>query len=178
MKDYGWLIVYVMGCIIILFLEVCVCSYLIPLKYKDKILFYAQQFNLSTDLVCAVVNAESGYNPLALSQAGAQGLMQLMPSTAQYLADKLNINIDDIYDIDTNLRLGCYYLSFLINKYKNTTTALCAYNAGPNSVDGWLKNQNYSQNGKDLTFIPYKETRDYIRKIDIFRTFYINIYNF
>ena len=103
--------------------------------------------------------------------------MQLMPSTAQYLANKLNLEYSDIYDIDTNIHLGCYYLSLLIDKYQDVDVALCAYNAGPKTVDMWLKNANYSQNSKTLNVIPYPETRNYLRKIKVFRTFYTKIYN-
>lgn len=169
---------YILGCIIVLLLNVLAYQLIVPLKYKEQILFYCNKFNLPPDLIFAVVNAESKFNPHAKSSAGAEGLMQLTHSTAQYLANQTGISLDDVYDVDTNLHLGCYYLSVLINKYQDTKVALCAYNAGPNTVDGWLNNNNYSQNGKNLLYIPFKETRNYVRKIDIFRTFYINIYNF
>lgn len=168
---------YCFGCAIILFLFGCVCAYTLPIKYRDTITFYCKQYNLDTAIVCAVINTESRYQHNAISSAGAQGLMQLMPSTAQYLADELNIELKNLFLVDVNIHLGCYYLRKLLNKYDDIFVALCAYNAGPNTVDGWLNNTKYSQNKKTLKLVPYAETRNYLRKINIYRTFYTKIYN-
>ena len=168
---------YGLGCIIILFLFGCVCAYTVPLKYRDTITLYCKKFDLNPAIVCAVVNAESKYQSNAISSAGAQGLMQLMPSTAQYLAEELNFELKNLFDIDANIYLGCYYLRKLLNKYNDVQVALCAYNAGPNTVDGWLNNTKYSQNNTTLDTIPYPETSNYLRKVNIYRTLYTKIYN-
>ena len=168
---------YIILIVIILAGWIYTLNYLLPYSYKSYIMQYARAYELDPSLVCAVINTESRFKQNAKSSAGAVGLMQLMPSTANELAKKLNIDNYDLYDAKTNIQLGCYYLSKLINQYAVLQTALCAYNAGPNTVNQWLNDTKYSVDKQTLTHIPYKETANYIRKVDIFRTFYTNIYN-
>ena len=137
-----------------------------PTKYKDQVLVCSQEFNLPVNLIFAVINTESSFNPTAVSKAGAVGLMQIKPSTANFIADKLLVFNYKLTDPDTNIRFGCYYLRYLINKFKITETALCAYNAGESTVDKWLKDKRYSLDGVNLKSIPYKETANYITKIN------------
>jgi len=102
---------------------------------------------LDPRLVQAVVQVESGYNPRALSNKGAMGLMQLMPGTAAQLA------VDDPWDIEQNLRGGTSYLRQMLDRFGDLELALAAYNAGPEAVV------------KHSGIPPYEETRDYVRKI-------------
>ena len=85
----------------------------------------------------------------------------------------------EIFSIDTNIRYGCYYLRYLIDKFKVEKTALSAYNAGEGNVLSWLKNNKYSIDGKSLNTIPFKETEEYIKKVyksyDKYRKLYGNI---
>ena len=149
----------------------------LPINYRNEIKFYSNKYELDTNLIYAVINTESSFNPNAKSKSGAMGLMQLMPKTAQHVADCLNVETFNLFLPETNIAFGCFYLKELINKYKNINTALCAYNAGSGNVDLWLKNNEYSKNGKEISFIPFIETRNYVRKINIFRTFYANVFN-
>ena len=171
------LIAYTMGVLILVCTITFFISKFLPYNYKTEINNYSNLYNLPTNLICAVINAESHFNKKAISSAGAVGLMQLMPTTAKQLADELNLKNIDLYAPNTNINLGCYYLSKLILKYKNINTALCAYNAGPKNVDVWLINKKHSKDMLVIDYIPFKETRNYIRKINIFRTFYTNVYN-
>ena len=96
------------------------------------------------------------------------GLMQLLPSTANDIANRLNILEYDIFDPNTNIMFGCYYLRYLLDLYnQNIDYAIMAYNAGLGTVNDWLKNNILDDN------IPYKETKDYIKKIK----FNMKIYN-
>lgn len=150
-----------------------------PIKYASEIEYYSQKYNLDPGLVASVVNVESSYKTKAKSNKNAIGLMQIKLSTANYLN---NINLtneiseSDLFKPTTNLDYGCMYLRYLINKFDDTTTALCAYNAGETRVRSWLKSGIYSLDGKTLNYIPYLETRNYIEKINSNLKFYNKVY--
>jgi soluble lytic murein transglycosylase-like protein len=117
--------------------------------YEPYVLENSNLQSLRPELVRAVIQVESGYNPRALSPKGAMGLMQLMPETARMLGVKRP------YDPEQNIRGGTRYLRLLLDKYQgNEELALAAYNAGSGAVDKY---------GKQVP--PYRETRDYVRKV-------------
>ncbi|MGQ0733020.1 MAG: lytic transglycosylase domain-containing protein [Acidobacteriota bacterium] len=117
-------------------------------RYNDLIQHHARAFGVSPDLVRAVIQAESAFNPLAVSPKGAMGLMQLMPATAQELG------VRDPFHPPENIRGGVTYLARLLTRYnQNVELALAAYNAGPASVERYG------------TVPPYRETQAYVRKI-------------
>ena len=119
-------------------------------QYDDIIRDSARQHSVRTDLVRAVVQVESGYNPFATSPKGALGLMQLMPATIQ------QFGVKNPFDPIENIRAGVAYLRRLLDKYMdNEVLALAAYNAGPGAVD---------RHGQAVP--PYRETRDYVSKIN------------
>ncbi len=117
-------------------------------RYDDLIQQHASQKGLSPELVRAVIQAESGFNPRAISSKGAMGLMQLMPATARELG------VSDAFHPEQNIRGGVTYLARLLARYdQNVELALAAYNAGPVSVERYG------------AVPPYRETRDYVKKI-------------
>lgn len=142
---------------------------LFPLKFEKDIKIYAKEYYLTPELVASVINVESGFDQTQVSNVGAIGLMQLMPSTALEIADKLmieNFKIDDLYDPTVNIRFGCFYLRYLLDFYNdNLNNALASYNAGLSNVNSWLINSEYSADGENLNNIPYKETRNFVNKI-------------
>jgi soluble lytic murein transglycosylase-like protein len=118
--------------------------------YDDLIAFNARAQGVRTDLVRAVMQVESAFNPLARSPKGAMGLMQLMPDTMK------EFHVANAFDPAENIRGGVAYLRQLLDRYSNNEVlALAAYNAGPGAVD---------KHGQ--TVPPYKETQDYVRKIN------------
>jgi len=144
-------------------------SFLYPIKFENYIVKYSNENNLDASLVASVINVESSYNHQAKSNAGACGLMQILPSTASYVCSIFkieNFKNSDLFLPQTNIEIGCLYLKYLINKFKNTNTALASYNAGETVVKNWLKNPNYSKDGKTLFKIPFAETDQYIKKIN------------
>jgi soluble lytic murein transglycosylase-like protein len=118
-------------------------------RFESLVQEHAQRHSLRPDLVRAVIQVESGFNPQARSPRGAMGLMQLMPGTAAELG------VRNPYDPAENIRGGCTYLSKLMDRYNgNEELALAAYNAGAEAVD---------RHGK--TVPPYRETRDYVKRV-------------
>ncbi|MGE5244544.1 MAG: lytic transglycosylase domain-containing protein [Betaproteobacteria bacterium] len=118
--------------------------------YEDLIRQHAQLNGVRTDLVRAVVQVESGFNPRARSPKGALGLMQLMPATIR------EFNVRNPFDPGDNVRAGVAYLRQLLDRYNNNEQlALAAYNAGPGAVDS---------HGE--TVPPYRETKEYVYRIN------------
>jgi soluble lytic murein transglycosylase-like protein len=107
----------------------------------------ARANNIDPLLVHSVIQVESNYNPNAVSSAGAQGLMQLMPGTAR------DLGVTDSFDPRQNIEAGVKYLKYLKDQYQDDKLALAAYNAGPGSV------QKYK------AVPPYPETRDYVKRV-------------
>ncbi len=140
-------------------------KFIYPNKYEDIVLEYSGEYELSPHLVFAVIKTESNFNKFAKSEKGAKGLMQITDDTAKYIAKKLNVETYDIYSPNDNIRFGCFYLRYLLNRFSKEKTALCAYNAGEGNVLKWLKKSEYSKDGDSLIIIPFKETDVYIKKI-------------
>ena len=142
----------------------CFYGTLFPMKYKEDIAFCSQKYNVDPAVVFSVVNIESHFNKNAISSKGAVGLMQVMPSTAKGIANVVGKQQFDLFDAKDNIEFGVCYLSQLENRFGDLQLALCAYNAGPTNVSNWLKNEEYSTDGKTLTKIPFVETENYLKK--------------
>lgn len=147
-----------------------------PIKYNNLILKYSNEYNLNAELVASLINEESSFNKNAVSSSGALGLMQILPSTGEYIASLLEEDFDvmNLFDPEINIKYGCYYLKYLSKKFLNENSVLCAYNAGETIVKSWLNNSEYSKDGKNLNVIPYKVTENYLIKINKGKKHYIN----
>ena len=138
---------------------------LYPLEYKEEILQVADNYVLERELLFAFVRTESGFDANATSIKGAVGLMQILPSTAEFIAKNRGIVEYNLYDIKTNLDFGGYYIRYLMERFNGLTEVAAAYNAGEGNVRSWLKNADYSSDGITLYKIPYSETERYVQKI-------------
>ena len=148
-----------------------------PLKYQDMIISASLRFEVEAPLIAAVINSESSFDKTAISNKGAVGLMQLMPSTAQAIAGQLEKSEYDLFDPETNIEFGSFYLSKLLKSFSNFEAAICAYNAGPSRVREWLSDENYSSDGETLFHIPYPETQKYLENVLKNLKFYQNRFN-
>lgn len=133
-----------------------------------------EESGVSPALVYAVMKAESGFEENAVSSAGAVGLMQIMPSTAEFICRLKGIEFDEtrLNEGEYNTNIGCAYLAYLLERFPVTETAIAAYNAGEGTVAQWLNDSAYSADGRSLTKIPYPETAAYVKKVENFRKFY------
>jgi len=150
-----------------------------PLKYQQEIINYSNEFNLSPDLVASVINTESEFRENAKSNKNAIGLMQLKLTTANYMCTILGeqtITENQLFEPKINIKYGCAYLNYLMKKFENTQTVLAAYNAGETIVRTWLTDGIHSTDGKNLSYIPYKETRNYVQKINKNMKYYSRIF--
>ena len=156
---------------ILIFTLICFVMFnfvIYPKRYKNAVVSCAERFGLDKALVYAVIKAESNFNKNAKSPSGALGLMQIIPGTASYVSSLYNINYknqDDLFNPEINIEIGTAYLRYLLNKFEDLETTLASYNAGETVIRSWLKNEDYSTDQKSLNYIPYKETRNYIKKI-------------
>ncbi len=144
-----------------------------PIKYEYYVESYAKEFNVDVCLVYGVIRTESGFNPDAVSQAGAIGLMQLMPDTftwlqnyrTNFMPEKI-LDSKKLYEPKVNIEYGTYLLRFLIDHYNgDVSLAICAYNAGYGNVDNWLADGTISQKGVTSADIPFPETANYLDKV-------------
>ena len=159
------ILVFIFLCI---FISDTVIKYNYPLKYQETISEESKNFGVEKSLIAGVIRAESRFEATAVSQKGAMGLMQLLPSTAKCLAEKLELEMFDdsqLLEPSVNIKLGTYYLSYLQDKFESPEAVLSAYNAGETIVRTWLQNQEYSIDGVSLQKIPYLETKNYVEKV-------------
>jgi len=152
-----------------------------PLEHADLISRSAEQNQLDPALVAAVIYEESGFRDGSKSNAGAVGLMQLMPSTANWIALKtggVDFTVADLQDPAVNIAYGCWYLRYLIDRYENSEVALAAYNGGTENVDRWLADARSEQREfSSVVDIPWQETRDYVARVDRTRDIYARAYS-
>lgn len=119
-------------------------------------------------LAAAIIREESQYDARAVSRVGAIGLMQLMPSTAQAVAQRNGgaVSRDDLFDHETNIRYGVRYLEQLLGQFNgNLVHAVAAYNAGPPIVATWIQKFGDKEPDEFVELIPYQETRQYVRRV-------------
>ena len=130
-----------------------------PLRYEAIVTGHARNYDLSPTLLAAVIYTESKFDASARSDAGAVGLMQLLPETAKGIAIRTggdHFVVDDLLDPEINVRYGSWYLRNLIDRYDDVRTALAAYHAGQGNVDRWRRAG---------TGIQFPETRAYVARV-------------
>jgi soluble lytic murein transglycosylase len=140
----------------------------LPLQYQDVIRQQAAQKHLDPALIAAVIYAETKFDPRQ-SSAGAEGLMQILPRTALFLAHRsgaTSFTTKDLGTPDVNIAYGSYYLRYLLNEYHGSTVeAIAAYNGGEANVDRWVAEANADGHPLRIRDIPFPETQAYVERV-------------
>lgn len=131
----------------------------------------SRKHNIDPVLVVALIYVESSFNHKAVSNKNAKGLMQLLPDTAEYIKNKSNKKVDDprnLFDIETNLKLGIAYLDYLITKTKgNVEYALIAYNMGPGNLNRAVKRNNLPKTYSNKVLNEYNRLTKEVNAISV-----------
>ena len=154
-----------------------------PEEYTAFVEKYSHEYGVPRELVWAVIKTESGFDSSAVSHKGAVGLMQMMPETFTWLTNDIlhdNHEVGMLYDPETNIKYGTYYLSRLYGRFGSWDTALAAYNGGEGNVSDWLSDKKYSDDGVNLKIdkIPdkFSETKNYVKKVNEYYKKYNELY--
>ncbi|KXI30528.1 lytic transglycosylase [Paraglaciecola hydrolytica] len=143
-----------------------------PMAFDQTLKSNAQKNNIDPAWAFAIVRRESSFMPDAYSEAGAQGLMQVLPGTASYIA-KTKISSSSLYDPETNVELGTQYMRYLMDKMDNNAIlATASYNAGWRRVKNWLPEKDSVPMDLWVETIPYKETRNYVKAVLAYQQIY------
>ena len=161
--------------VLILFGTICFVSVILFLffnlngKRKDineLVAKYSTEYGLEEELVLAVIKAESDFKKDAVSRSGALGLMQLIPDTAKWIASELGeeYSKEKMFNEETNIKYGCFYLKYLFSKFKDKDVVICAYNAGEGVVRNWINEDG----SLDRSKISFDETKKYLERVNVF----------
>ncbi|MDR1001914.1 MAG: lytic transglycosylase domain-containing protein [Oscillospiraceae bacterium] len=141
-----------------------------PKEYSEFVERYCNEFSVNEHLVYAVINTESAFDQNAQSDVGARGLMQIMPDTFKWLQTKLKneggkLPADELYNPETNIKYGVFFLSILMEAFEDERIAVTAYHAGMGQTEKWLGDASVSPDGKSIENIPSRHTGHYVDKV-------------
>lgn len=143
------------------------CLY--PAPYKDRVSAFEKENEIVTGLVHALMRQESAFDPEARSPVGAEGLMQLMPTTAEQAAKESKFDgfrAEDVTTPEVNLKLGSFYIAKMLRTFdKSLPLAVASYNAGPTAVSRWVETAKELDADVFVARIPYEETRNYVMRV-------------
>ncbi len=141
-----------------------------PLKYEETVMEFSEEYGVDPALICGVIATESRFDADAKSEKGAMGLMQIMPETGEWIAGKIGIkdfSEEMLTEPAVNIEMGTWYLTYLAKRFDGEAdTVIAAYNAGHANAEKWLKDPQYSADGRTLSEIPFEETRNYVKKVN------------
>lgn len=152
-----------------------------PIQYAEYVTYYAEKYDIDPLMLYSFIRTESNFNPRAESDAGARGLMQITEVTFDWIKSKIapteDLTFEDLYDPETNIRFGSYFVSYCLLRYQDDlATAAAAYHSGWGTVDELLAQPEYSADGKTLDHYPYPQMRLYVKKITSSYQHYQEIY--
>ncbi len=173
-------IIFIMSAAVLLLNWTAVLRWFYPIRYVEEISVHAEATSLDPYLIAALIRVESNFRHDVRSPKGATGLMQLMPETARWIAEQLQMDFReaDLLDPDINIRLGTWYLTMLQKEFgNNLIVALAAYNGGRGNVSRWLAEGQWNGELRELRNIPFLETRLYVQRVLAVYDWYVRIYH-
>lgn len=162
-----WLVILMFLAVVLTFPKWITVFY--PQPHRDLVFNASLEHQVDPYLVFGIIRAESKYQSQALSPVGAVGLMQIMPTTGQWIAEQQGIEDFDpsqLQDPQTNINFGCWYLASLSKEFDGQVPLMvAAYNAGRGTVQQWIAGQIWDGDPERLESIPFEETREYVRNV-------------
>ncbi|MGL4736647.1 MAG: lytic transglycosylase domain-containing protein [Cellulosilyticaceae bacterium] len=153
-----------------------------PTPHEEWVNAQSKQHSVDPLLIYAMMKVESGFDEEALSRSGAKGLMQIMDRTGIWGAQECGLgsfSAQQLFDPEVNIRIGVWYIARLIKQYAgDVNMALTAYNAGSGNVAKWRSNSAYSTDGTNLHTTPFKETAQYVKKVNFHYNMYQLLYRY
>ncbi len=151
---------------------------LFPMPYKEHILNWSQQRQLNPLLVTSLIRQESRFEAKIRSVVGATGLMQVMPDTGKWIAEKIQLKQYNLENPSDNVQLGTWFLDFTHQEYNNNSMlAVASYNAGPGNVSEWVAKYGLSDPDAFIEVIPFGETKGYVESVFENYWNYLRLYN-
>lgn len=151
---------------------------LFPIPFMEHIVNWSQQRQLNPLLVTGLIRQESRFEPKIRSVAGATGLMQVMPGTGSWIAEKIQLKQYNLEDPNDNVKLGTWFLDFTHQEYNNNSLlAVASYNAGPGNVADWIKKYGFNDPDAFIEVIPFAETKGYVESVFGNYWNYLRLYN-
>lgn len=157
-----------------------ISSFYYPLAYKESVFRYAGEFSLDPYLILAVIKAESAFQRFAISRANAKGVMQIISPTAYFISSNFKMDDFDLSELflpDVNIKMGTWYLRFLIDRFSEIVPAISAYNAGPENVNKWCSENGEMRTIDFIESIPFSETYNYVKRVIYYYAVYKNLYS-
>lgn len=176
-KIISYVVVTVLCVILAGFLLFKVAQTVFPLRYEEHIEQYSEEYGLDKYEVMSIIYVESKFAPLA-KKGNEQGLMMIPSDTVRGVSKEMGLEYTPnmAFDVETNIKMGCFYLAYLKELYPVEDTFLMAYNIGPGTVQSWLEDEANTMDGEKLYYIPDAETKSYVKKVHNFAKVYEFLY--
>lgn len=168
-KLFAWLTVIIIAALLLApFVTKLIEQGTHPLENSNAVKKYCDEYDVPQTLIYATMKVESNFDPNAVSEAGAIGLTQITPDTLNWLISKTGekLSPEDLKNPEVSIKYCVLFYSVLLKEFGDTNTAVAAYHAGRGQVNEWLKNPEYSSDGRTLSKIPSKATSHYVDKVN------------
>lgn len=181
LKRFFYLCLFLLLLYVLLSQSNNIARFVYPFPYREIIVSEAGKYGIDPLLIVSIIRVESSFKHTARSEKGAEGLMQIMPETGFWIAEQLgleNFSEEKLFDPSVNISLGTWYINNLLQQFDaELYPALAAYNGGRGHVKKWLDDGIWDGKRENLEFIPFAETRSFIRKVEKTYKRYQQIYS-